>query len=223
MQDYQLMKPNRIILIRHGESEGNVDASQYLTFPDYALNLTPKGIKQPQQAGKEIKKIIGPENVYVYLSPYFRTRQTYQYLKASIETNVVKAIEDPRIRELDWGHLRHPDENEEIIRERDNFSTFYYRIPDGESGADVYDRVSTFLDTLHRDFNKRDYPQNTLIVTHGLTLRLFLMRWFHWTVEDFENLHNPRNCQVVVMQKKTDNYYELVTELETRDSRQLLF
>ncbi len=216
------MKPNRIILVRHGESEGNVDKGHYLTIPDYALNLTPKGIEQARQAGNELREIIASENLYVYLSPYVRTRQTYQYIRERIETNVVKTIEDPRIRELDWGHLRHPDENEDIIQARDSFSTFYYRIPDGESGADVYDRVSTFLETLYRDFNKKEYPQNALIVTHGLTLRLFLMRWFHWTVEEFENLRNPRNCQIVVMQKKTDDRYELLTKLEKRESRQPL-
>jgi broad specificity phosphatase PhoE len=213
------MKPNRIILVRHGESEGNVDKGQYLTIPDYALNLTLNGIEQARQAGNEIKEIIGSEELYVYLSPYVRTRQTYQYIKESVENNVVKTVEDPRIRELDWGHLRHPDDNEDIIRARDNFSTFYYRIPDGESGADVYDRVSTFLDTLFRDFNKKEYPQNTLIITHGLTLRLFLMRWFHWTVEGFQNLRNPRNCQVVIMQKKADDRYELLTKLQKRDDK----
>jgi len=210
------MKPNRIMLVRHGESEGNIDKDKYLTVPDYALNLTLKGVEQAQKAGHEIKEVIGAESVYVYLSPYFRTRQTFQYLKAGLEANIAKVIEDPRIRELDWGHLRNPDENEGIIQQRDSFSTFYYRIPDGESGADVYDRVTTFLETLYRDFNKPNYPQNTLIVTHGLTLRLFLMRWFHWTVEEFENLRNPRNCQVVIMQKNLNERYELVTELKKR-------
>ena len=33
------MKSNRIILIRHGESEGNIDKDKYQTIPDYALNL----------------------------------------------------------------------------------------------------------------------------------------------------------------------------------------
>lgn len=212
------MKPHRIILIRHGESEGNVDRGRYLTIPDYALNLTPSGIEQAQQAGNEIKEILGSETVYVYVSPFSRTRQTFQYLRSSIEENIATTIEDPRIREQDWGHLRHPDENEEIIRQRDGFSTFYYRIPDGESGADVFDRVSTFLETLYRDFNKKDYPQNTLIITHGLTLRLFLMRWFHWTVEEFENLRNPRNCQIVVMQQNVKGRYELISKLATRNN-----
>lgn len=211
------MRPNRIILIRHGESQGNVDKNHYKSVPDYALNLTAGGIEQARQAGKEIQGILGNESLYVYLSPFIRTRQTYQFLKESIEKNITKSTEDPRIREQDWGHLRHPDENEGIMQARDSFSTFYYRIPDGESGADVYDRVSTFMETLFRDFNKVDYPQNALIVTHGLTLRLFLMRWFHWTVEEFENLRNPRNCQIVVMQKKADGRYELISKLATRN------
>ena len=210
------MKPNRIILIRHGQSQGNIDANQYQTVPDYALSLTPKGNEQSKEAGIKIKEIIGSESLHVYLSPYVRTRQTFQHLRTNLETNIVKVVEDPRIREQDWGHLRHPDENEEIRRQRDGFSTFYYRIPDGESGADVYDRVSTFLETLHRDFNKSHYPQNALIVTHGLTLRLFLMRWFHWTVEEFENLRNPSNGHVVVMQKNEKDRYELISELEKR-------
>ena len=148
------MKPKRIILIRHGESEGNLDNSLYETTPDYALKLTQQGIAQAKQAGREIKSIIGEESLYAYLSPFFRTRETFENIRESIENNIFKAIEDPRIREQDWGHLRHPDDNKEIIKARDDFSTFYFRIPDGESGADVYDRVTTFLDTLHRDFEK---------------------------------------------------------------------
>ena len=146
------MKPNRILLVRHGQSEGNADKQQLETIPDFALNLTHNGIEQARKAGLEIKKIIAQETIQVYLSPYYRTRQTFQYIRESIEANVLNVFEDPRLREQDWGHLRLNEINKEIIKERDNFSTFYYRIPDGESGADVYDRVSTFLETLHRDF-----------------------------------------------------------------------
>ncbi|MFX1236377.1 MAG: histidine phosphatase family protein [Promethearchaeota archaeon] len=210
------MKPHRVILVRHGESEGNVDRQNYETIPDYALNLTELGKSQAVSAGKELKKILGSERVYVYVSPFFRTRQTFEIIKSVIGKNIVKAIEDPRIRELDWGHLRHPDENEEIIQERDEFSIFYYRIKDGESGADVYDRVSTFLETLYRDFKKADYPENTLIITHGMTLRIFLMRWLHWSVEEFESLRNPKNCQIVIMEKGPDDKYKLVSKLQKR-------
>jgi broad specificity phosphatase PhoE len=72
------------------------------------------------------------------------------------------------------------------------------------------------METLYRDFNKLEYPQNTLIVTHGMTLRVFLMRWFHWTVEEFENIRNPHNCQIVVMNKRSDDKYDLATKLKRR-------
>ena len=210
------MRPKRIILVRHGESEGNLDKNQYESVPDYALNLTPKGIDQARQAGAEIKNLIGSETLHVYISPYKRTRQTYQCIKEHVGTNEVKAVEDPRLREQDWGHLRSANANEDKVRNRHSYSLFYYRIPDGESGADVYDRVSTFFETLHRDFNKPDFPRNVLIVTHGMTLRLFLMRWFHWSVEEFENLRNLRNGQVVVIKQESDGHYILVSELAYR-------
>ena len=210
------MRPKRIILIRHGESEGNLDNSLYENTPDYALKLTQNGISQARLAGNEIKLLVGDGSVYVYLSPFFRTRETYKNIHEAIHDNVIKAVEDPRIREQDWGHLRHPDENKGIMKARDEFSTFYFRIPDGESGADVYDRVTTFLDTLHRDFEKPNYPENVLIVSHGLTIRLFLMRWFHWSVEEFERLHNPKNCQIIILEKQADDHYALISKLSTR-------
>ena len=211
------MKPKRIILIRHGESDGNVDKQHYEEVPDYSLNLTTRGIEQAQQAGRKIKEIIGDEKLSVYLSPFFRTRQTFAEIRKSVDENIMRAIEDPRIREQEWGHLRPLDENEEIKKERNEYSTFYFRIPDGESGADVYDRVTTFMETLHRDFRKNHFPENTLIVTHGMTLRLFLMKWFHWTVEEFENVRNPKNCQIVIMEKQENGKYKLTTNLKMRD------
>jgi broad specificity phosphatase PhoE len=210
------MRPKRIILVRHGESEGNLDRSRYQTTQDFALKLTTAGVDQAKQAGMQIKELLESEKVYAYVSPFFRTRETFKYIRESIDSNVTRAIEDPRIREQDWGHLRHPDDNKGIIEERDNFSTFYYRIPDGESGADVYDRVSSFFDTLHRDFEKTGFPENVLIVSHGLTIRLFLMRWFHWSVEEFESLHNPKNCQIIIMEKQSDHHYKLISELSRK-------
>ena len=103
-----------------------------------------------------------------------------------------------------------------IRQERDEYGTFYFRIQDGESGADVFDRTSTFLETMYRDFNKPDYPENTLIVTHGLTLRIFLMRWLHWSVEEYENVKNPKNCEVLILEQNSAGKYELITPVRKR-------
>jgi broad specificity phosphatase PhoE len=209
------MKPKRIILIRHGESEGNVDRLIYKSKPDYALLLSDRGIAQAKEAGKELKKIIGEEKAFFYVSPFWRTRETFEYIAAELDRKKIHWIEEPRIREQEWGHLRSPEEGALIEKDRDAYGTFYFRIPDGESAADVYDRVSDFLGTLYRDFEKEECSENVIIITHGMAIRLFLMRWFHWTVEEFEVIANPKNCEIIVMEKHENNKYGLAHRLST--------
>lgn len=35
-------------------------------------------------------------------------------------------------------------------------------------------------------------------VSHGLAIRILLMRWFHWTVNQFMSVYNPPNSEVRV-------------------------
>jgi broad specificity phosphatase PhoE len=45
-------RPQRIIWIRHGESQGNTDKSLYETVPDNKIELTEKGIQQAITAAR---------------------------------------------------------------------------------------------------------------------------------------------------------------------------
>ena len=86
---------------------------------------------------------------------------------------------------------------------------------------DVYMRVTSFVATLKRDLttlrNTRhrmfhgsglDMERcNILIVTHGLTLRLFLMRFFRLGVEEFEDTMNPPNGCLICMNRHTSKVY----------------
>jgi broad specificity phosphatase PhoE len=207
-----LVKPNRIILVRHGQSEGNVDKRIYATKPDWTIELTSLGWQQADACGKEIKRILGNENAFWYYSPYFRTRQTYmgirRYFSAPYEE-----YSDLRIREQDWGNLRNGDlDYNAIEEERDGYGHLFYHLP-GESCASVFDRVGGFLETMHRDFEKRTFPQNAIIVSHGMTNRVFLMRWFHFSIERFEELANPSNCGLYVLElNRTTGKYTLQGE-----------
>jgi len=157
------MNPNRIILIRHGESQGNVDKNIYSQVPDYALELTESGNAQAFEAGKLLKDSLKDETMYFYISPLWRTRSTFEQLTKSLAKTKLRFIEEPRIREQEWGHLRNLGESKIVEKVRDAYGTFYYRIPDGESAADVFDRVSDFFGTLNRDFRKENFPQNAVI------------------------------------------------------------
>lgn len=211
------MKPRRIILIRHGESEGNIDRHTYAVKQDYKLLLTDEGRKQANEAGALLREMIGNEKVLFYVSPMWRARMTFEYLASHFDQQNFTWREDPRLREQEWGHFRDLKANLQIDAERSKFGTFYYRIKDGESCADVYDRVSDFLNSLYRDFERFDYPPNAVIVSHGMTIRLFLMRWFRWTIEEFETLRNPKNCDIITMQlQPSTQKYILTTELKTK-------
>jgi len=78
------------------------------------------------------------------------------------------------------------------------------------AGLDVYSRISSFIGTLRRDHVGPTH--DIVIVTHGLALRLFLMRWFQWTVEQFESTYNPPNGGLAVMVRQADGRYELTQE-----------
>jgi len=206
------MKPSRIFIIRHGQSLANADINTHATIPDWKVPLTVLGMKQSQDAGKYIAEQIGNGKLGVYISPFLRTKETWNNMSVNIPGACIAfEKEDPRLREQEWGHLRVAEEYDGIEKERDAYGPFFYRIPDGESGADVYDRCTGFLSTIYRDFEKVDYPENILIVCHGFTMRVLLMRWFHWTVEHFHNLGNSRNCQIVELALNEKNKLEIVT------------
>lgn len=44
------------------------------------------------------------------------------------------------------------------------------------------------------------------------------MKWFRWSVEQFESLRNVRHCEFLVMQKKKDSHkFDLITKMKTWD------
>jgi broad specificity phosphatase PhoE len=188
-----MAKPRRIVLIRHGESQGNVDDAIYERVPDHALALTATGQRQVREAGEQIRQLFGNERVQAFVSPYRRTHQTFHGL--GLDPDRTRAKEEPRLREQDWGNYQDAEDVQRQRKARDAYGHFFYRFAQGESGADVYDRVGAFLETLYRAFDAPDFPPNVLLVTHGLTMRLFCMRWFHWTVDEFECLSNPGNAE----------------------------
>lgn len=209
------MKPHRIILIRHGECYANTDESKFATEPDYTIELTEKGSQQAQEAGKKLKELLGEESAYFYISPFWRTRSTFEWIARGLKGNSIRYSEEPRLREQEWGYLRSYDELQQLKKERKEYGIFYYRFPGGEAGTDVYDRINDLLGSLHRDFTEPDYPENCVLITHSLAIRLFIMRWFHLTVEEFEEMCSPRNAELVIFEydQPTDEYH-LITPLE---------
>lgn len=212
------MKPKRIILIRHGESEANVNAHLFASVPDYAIELTEEGHKQAIEAGKRLKELVADESLYFYVSPFWRTRSTFEDIAQAFPRQQFQYSEEPRLREQEWGYLRCNEDFDKVCRERREYGIFYYRFPGGEAASDVYDRINDLLGSMHRDFAKADFPQNCVLVTHSLAIRLFIMRWFHHTIEEFECMRSPKNCDLVILEQDDHGCYRLITPLAVGDS-----
>lgn len=188
----------RIILLRHAESLGNVDELAYCRIPDHTLPLTEAGERQARAAAPAVRDMIGTHPTAVYVSPYVRTQRTFDLLE--LRDVVERVVPEPRLREQDWGNLQDPVDQEIQKRKRHEFGHFFYRLPYGESGADVDDRVASFLHELeHRVEADPTHPNTALVVSHGLTMRLLCRRMFSWSIDLFESLSNPDHVDLRVL------------------------
>ena len=183
----------QIILLRHAQSLGNVDDLAYTRIPDHALPLTSLGEQQALAAGPAVRELLRGGPVAAYASPYVRTTRTLELL--ALGDLVERTVPEPRLREQDWGNLQDPVEQEIQKQKRHEFGHFFYRLAHGESGADVDDRVASFLSELEqRVESDATHPNTALVVTHGLTMRLLCRRMFSWSIPLFESLSNPDCC-----------------------------
>ncbi len=228
--------PQYILLVRHGESEGNCDKQVNRFTSNHKVALTAKGHEQALEAGKVFNEFLSqkcfddaktngctnnPRSILFYTSPYLRARQTCNNIIKGITAPDVthKVYEEPRMREQDFGNFQStPEEMEQIWEERAHYGHFFYRIPHGESAADVYDRIASFNESLFRQFQQPDFPNILVLVTHGIWARVFLMKWFRWSYEEFESLKNIPHCQYIIMKKEEESgRFRLKTPLLTWD------
>ena len=72
--------------------------------------------------------------------------------------------------------------------------------------------MAAFITYLFRTMGRTGYfedgddprsapAQNYVLVTHGLLMRIFCMCYFGWTVREFEQIWNPSNGEIWVLQK----------------------
>jgi len=211
--------PERLMyIVRHGESMGNVNLSAYREYGDHRLPLTENGREMARQSGKflsqELKQKFPDEQPWIemWVSPFTRTRETaIAMLQGGLGKWVKKVSESPHLVEQDWGLLegqnigadevynRFPESMKRVRLQANQNGKFYARLPQGESVADVYSRVTNLLGSV-----SRRQAKYTIIVTHGITGRALIMRMFKHTPEWFESSVNLPNCSVYRITKASD-------------------
>ena len=215
----------RILLVRHGNSEGNEDESRYIKVGDQNIALTDKGWLQTYHTGQFLKNYYAEHGLtdwpHMFLSPYARTRQTTSGILKGMEgfrNDLPKLREDARLVEKFFGaasaleYLKHPDISPELtaglqalfkrVYQNDPFTT---RGLFGDSFKDIVGNVKGFMDgTLDRDVKMGN--DNFLIITHGAVIQAFLMAWMHLRIEDKKKIGNPGNGDVIEIAGTSKNW-----------------
>jgi probable phosphoglycerate mutase len=178
--------PGRLILVRHGESEGN-RARRFSRDPD--ISLTETGVEQARATGLLIARHFSPSSVVA--SSYHRARHTALIIAETIGYRGEVRVE-PDLRERSIGELAgapysamrdHPEYDVERFWE--------WRPAGGESLIDVQHRAAPVLTRL----TARHPGEDVVVVSHGgVMLALCAHVEGGWT-----RLRVARNCEVLVV------------------------
>jgi broad specificity phosphatase PhoE len=153
--------PAELVLVRHGESVGNVADTEArergldrldLSERDADVELSDNGRQQADALGKWLARAeVDARPTLVLSSPYRRACETAERAVGGLDLDVVL---DERLRERDLGvfdgltgqgiRAEYPEESER----RAKLGKFYYQPPSGESWADVVLRVRSLLSDL---------------------------------------------------------------------------
>jgi broad specificity phosphatase PhoE len=201
-----------LVLVRHGESEGNVAAAAAqaahaeqigLGQRDPDVPLSPVGVDQAVALGSGLRALL-TDGAVVWSSPYERARQTARLaLQAAGSTLPVSMDERLRDRELGVldlftaaGVARHfPLEAQRRLW----WGKFYHRPPGGESWTDVALRLRSFLAEID-GFTGRQ----VVLVTHDavvVLIRYILEGLDEHTALQIEASDPVRNASISVLRR----------------------
>ncbi|HKN14314.1 MAG TPA: histidine phosphatase family protein [Candidatus Binatus sp.] len=183
----------KLIMVRHGESEGNA-IRRFTTSGD--AKITELGRRQALEAAQRIKQKFQP--VQVIASTFTRARETGLIIAAELGIPIEYEAE---FREMSLGDLAgQPYDSIANDPTFDPKRSWAWRAPHGESHEDVLRRVAPVLDRVAGKFS----DDEIVIVSHGGVMRAV---WAHVTGE-WESAHVPPNCGIVVIEHHGGRYRE---------------
>jgi broad specificity phosphatase PhoE len=181
----------KLIMVRHGESEGN--AIRHFTSTPEA-KITELGRRQAREAALKIKQMFAP--ALVIASTYARARETGRIIADELGIPLEFEAE---FREQSLGRLAGlPYESVQKDPTFDAKQPWLWRPPGGESHLDVRQRVAPALDRVAAEYADREL----VIVSHGGVMRTV---WAHVT-GTWQDAFVPPNCGIVLIEHEAGRY-----------------
>ncbi len=160
---------NKILIVRHGESESNL--SGILSSNPKTINhLTEKGREQAVLAAKNLKDKVD----IIYCSPFMRTKETAEIIADNIGYPKEKIIYDERLHEIYGGEFDGKKDADYQAFFGNREEKFTKRPKGGETYEDSKKRMCDFLYEvdLKNDGLPAQSGKNILIVSHNTPIWL---------------------------------------------------
>jgi probable phosphoglycerate mutase len=184
----------KLVLVRHGESEGNV--TRIFTTTPITLPLTELGRQQAREAAALIAAIACPS--IVIASPYVRARDTGLIIAGALQLpfEIREGLHEREAGEF-------AGQPYDAIFEAAGFEPsrpWAWVPPGGESYEHVRNRVGPILDELVTRFPDDDI----VVVSHG---GVMVAMWAHMTGR-WDDAPVPPNCGIVLVDHRQGRYLE---------------
>jgi len=157
-----------LILVRHGETEGNVAKLLDTRVP--GLPLTERGAAQAKTFGASLST---PPKA-LFCSRALRARQTAGYIEAAtgVSAQVLDGLEEVQVGDLEGQNSDAAHGQFQRIYRAWHEGDLSQRISGGESGYDVLARFLPVIEDLRAKYLADGSSGDILLVNHGAAMRL---------------------------------------------------
>ncbi len=178
-------KEKIVAVMRHGEGEHNIDGI-INSDPSKEIPLTKKGREETKESAKGLKPL-GID--LIIASPFPRTKETAEIVAGEIGLQGEDIVFDERLRELGLGDADGKNHAEFKQLFHSPHERYYGNPHNGETGEEVYKRITSILEELRTDEKYRG--KNILLVTHGDPARNIRRYFTNESVEKLFSTDDP--------------------------------
>jgi len=216
--------PALLVLVRHGESEGNKYGRRHMAQikkkPSHRFALTRLGRSQAKQTSLYLDDRFGLDTFDAYFtSTYTRAQETFKeiFRDKKKSSHQITPIIDARINEITRGYAstigqkeigkRFPQEVFAL-----NLNGWFHNIPlTGQSCVQIEHIIHSFLAFLREACGGK----RVIVVGHGTWINLCCRILTNRSIIETEELHHKQfyvNCGVTVFAKESNGHFKLIDE-----------
>ena len=192
-----------IYLVRHGQSEANVNSSILASIPDQRVHLTAQGKEQARKVGQLLNTRVVNLKATIS-SPFQRTVETLQLLTEELTSAHTKMPATVLLCERQLGlvntlgsdYSKHFEQEHLAYRNSVAQKASFFNQPvGGESPLQMASRVLSFM-ALYDIARMYADSHDIIIVAHAGVMKAFHHVLTCQDLDAFDNADEPHNCEV---------------------------